>query len=142
MSSTGRAGVVALVVTVLSFLLVPASSLLAGEGEITAKVANQKVTVTLGELLIFVINGVFIACLVSLIAKIGPRDLRTRISVVIGLIGAVAAGILSHLAGLNLGMGYAKVHYADLLCSILGAFVLVGIAWYIFLRRARARARK
>ena len=78
------------------------------------------------ELVAWALMGLLVGGLIFRLTKMGQGT-----TILLGLAGAFLGGIVANVAQLNLGLGPVLIRYEELICSLVGGFVLLyGWHWY------------
>lgn len=85
------------------------------------------------ELVAWALMGLLVGGLIYRLTKLGQSA-----TVLLGLAGAFVGGIVANVLQLNLGLGPVLIRYEDLICSLIGGFVLL-YAWHWYKQRAAAK---
>lgn len=86
------------------------------------------------ELVAWALMGLLVGGLIYRLTKMGQAA-----TVLLGLAGAFLGGIVANIFQLNLGLGPVLIRYEDLICSLVGGFVLL-YAWHWYKQRSTAKA--
>ena len=84
------------------------------------------------ELVAWVIMGLLVSGVIHRFSR-----LKQSFTFLLGLAGAFAGGIVAHLLQLDVGLGPVLIRYEDLLCALMGGLLILGVARFITLRKAR-----
>ncbi len=92
---------------------------------------------TRDQIVAWVIVGLLVGNLVGFFTA-GQSTFSQRLGfIVLGLIGAFLGGIIVNVAQLDFGLGPVLIRYEDLLVSVIGGFVLLGVVRFLVARKRK-----
>lgn len=99
-------------------------------------------TVTFGEILVWVIVGGLSGSFVGMIAKRSKKGFGRFKNLLLGMSGALVGGLFFHVLGIDLGLGELKITFEDLIAAFAGSAIVLSIVWAIkrFRQKRKARA--
>lgn len=84
-------------------------------------------TISLGQLLVWLIIGALAGSLASMIVTRRRKGYGPLTNIVVGLIGGLIGGILFKVLRIDLGLGAITLSFEDLLAAFIGALIFLGI---------------
>lgn len=91
-------------------------------------------TITLGQILAWLIVGALVGMLVGRLVKHRKRGFGWTQNMALGTVGAIVGGILFELLDINIG-GDIVVTGTDFIAAFVGAFIVLFVIWIIQGRR-------
>jgi len=88
------------------------------------------------EILAWVIMGVLVGAVAGMMTPLKRGGAGKWSKLLVGLVGAILGGMLVHIGQFDFGWGPVLIRYEELLFAMLGAVLLVVVAWFV---RARLR---
>jgi uncharacterized membrane protein YeaQ/YmgE (transglycosylase-associated protein family) len=92
---------------------------------------------TRDEIVAWVIMGILVGAVAGMLTSLKTTGLGKVGRLLLGLAGAFIGGMVVHVGRVDFGLGPVLIRYEELLCSFVGAIVLIGLA-----RLFRSGARK
>ena len=86
-------------------------------------------TVTFGQIVIWLIVGGFIGSMVGRLATRSREGYGRIVNTLLGVVGAIVGGGLFEIFGINLGLGQLKITFEDLIAALIGSVVVLVIVW-------------
>ena len=96
-------------------------------------------TVTIGEILIWLIIGGLTGAFVGMLATRSKEGFGRITNLGLGLAGALVGGTVFELFNLDLGLGELSVSFEDLLSAFIGSVVVLAIVWTLRTYRNKKR---
>ena len=86
-------------------------------------------SITFGQIIVWLIVGALAGSLAGMLVKGSKRGFGTWTNLGIGLVGALLGGLLFKLFNINLGLGAIAITFEDLIAAFLGSLIFLAIVW-------------
>lgn len=90
---------------------------------------------TVDEIVAWGIMGLLVGACAGLLTVLRTSAAQRFTTLALGLVGAFVGGIIAHVAQLDFGLGPVLIRYEDLLLSLVGGLVLIGVVRFVAARR-------
>ena len=86
-------------------------------------------TITFGEIIVWVTVGTLAGSLAGMVVRRTKRGFGLLTNLGIGLVGALIGGSMFNLFNIDLGLGELAITFDDLLAAFIGSLIFLGGVW-------------
>lgn len=95
-------------------------------------------SIPIGKIIVWLIIGALAGTLAGRLMTFSKRGFGLWANVGIGMVGAVAGGLIFRLLHIDLGLGEIKITFEDLISAFVGSLFCI-IAWRLIRKDARPK---